>query len=118
VQEVHISLGEWSLMPAHISVPAGVPLRLVATNDGVLAHALAIEGDDLYAETDAIGSSQSASLEVTVLPGLYDLFCPVAAGQHRALGQDGKLEAADALPDEVPVEAADSELEAAIESRT
>jgi hypothetical protein len=92
-QEVHVTLGEWSLSPVHFTVSAGVPVHFVATNNGVLAHALAIEGDAFYAETDAIGSHQSASLDVTILPGLYDLFCPVAAGQHRALGQDGTFEA-------------------------
>ena len=103
LQEVHVALGEWSLMPGHVSVFAGAPVRLIATNNGVLAHALAIEGDDVYAETDAIGSEQTATLDVTVSPGFYDLYCPIAAGQHRALGQDGKLEAtADPIPVALP----------------
>jgi plastocyanin len=110
IQEVHVALGEWSLTPEHVSVLAGAPVRFVATNGGVLAHALAIEGDGFYAETDAIGSRQSATLDVTFLPGLYDLYCPVAAGQHRALGQDGKLEA---VADAVPVD-----LSAAVEAAT
>lgn len=95
VHEIHVSLDEWSLAPAQLTLRAGVPVHLVATNNGVLAHALAIEGDGFYAETDAIGSHQSTGLDLSLLAGIYDIYCPVAAGQHRLLGQDGKLEAVD-----------------------
>jgi plastocyanin len=101
-QEVRVNLAEWSLSPDRFQVVPGVPVRLLATNGGALTHALAVEGDGLYAETQPIASHQTARLELTFsAPGLYDVYCPIAAGEHRALGQDGKIaagpEAADLL---------------------
>jgi plastocyanin len=91
-QEVRIGLAEWTLTPGRITVPAGRPIRFVVTNSGVLAHALAVEGGGLYAESDAAGSGQTVRLDVTfATPGTYDIYCPINAGEHRALGQEGVL---------------------------
>jgi plastocyanin len=90
--DVRISLTEWALTPARLTVPAGRLIRFVASNDGALPHSLAVEGPGIAAESEAIGSNQVTRLDVTfALPGTYDLFCPVNAGQHRALGQEGTL---------------------------
>jgi plastocyanin len=91
-QEIRIGLAEWTLTPGRITVPAGRPIRFVVTNSGVLAHALAVEGGGLYAESDAAGSGQTVRLDVTfATPGTYDIYCPINAGEHRALGQEGVL---------------------------
>ncbi len=113
-QDVRVDLTEWSLSPARIQVTPGVVVRLLAANHGALAHALAVEGDGLYSETDTIGSGKTARLEVTfAAPGLYDIYCPIAAGQHRALGQDGKIaagpEAAALLDDGAPADLPEAE---------
>lgn len=101
--EVHVALAEWSLTPLQVDVPVGQPVRLLATNAGVLAHALAVEGEGLYAESDAAGSGQTVALDITfATPGTYDLYCPVGAGQHRALGQEAILVAASAPAGDVP----------------
>ena len=90
--EVRVSLTEWALTPARITVPAGRLIRFVASNDGALPHSLAVEGAGIAAESEAAGSNQVAHLELTfAVPGTYDLFCPVNAGQHRALGQEGTV---------------------------
>lgn len=92
MQEVQIELVEWSLTSSVSSVQPG-RVRFVATNHGALAHALAVEGDDFYQETDGIGSGESVVLEVTFeAAGSYDLYCPVNAGQHRSLGQESSLQ--------------------------
>jgi plastocyanin len=91
-QEIRVGLAEWTLTPGRITVPAGRPIRFVVTNSGVLAHALAVEGGGLYAESDAAGSGQTVRLDVTfATPGTYDIYCPINAGEHRALGQEGVL---------------------------
>ena len=91
-QEVRISLVEWALVPPAITTIAGRPVRFLAANDGALPHALAVEGTGFYAETATIGSGAVERLElIFTAPGVYDLYCPVAAGQHRALGQEGVL---------------------------
>ena len=90
--EIPIRLTEWALTPSEVVVAAGSAVRFVVTNAGALPHALSVEGDGFYAESAAVGSNQTTRLEVTfTVPGVYDLFCPVAAGQHRALGQEGLL---------------------------
>jgi plastocyanin len=92
VHEVRVRLDEWTLLPARISVPVGRTIRLMAANAGALAHALAVEGDGTYAESEVLGSGQVGTLELTfTTPGTYDLYCPLNAGQHRALGQEGVL---------------------------
>ncbi|HEX2035872.1 MAG TPA: hypothetical protein VHS99_16965 [Chloroflexota bacterium] len=92
VPEVTVRLSEWSLSPGRVAVLAGQATRLVAANDGALPHALAVEGDGFYVESETIGSDQSAVMEVIFpAPGIYDLFCPIGLGQHRLLGQDGTL---------------------------
>jgi plastocyanin len=91
-REVRVSLTEWALTPARLTVPAGLPIRFAASNEGALPHSLAVEGPDTYAESEAAGSGGVAYLELTFrAPGLYDIFCPINAGQHRALGQEGVL---------------------------
>jgi plastocyanin len=100
--ELRVVLSEWSLTPAQINVPVGRTIRFLAVNSGILPHALAVEGADLYAESDVVGAGQSVPLDVTFSePGTYDVFCPVNAGQHRALGQEGIVNALLALPSHV-----------------
>lgn len=96
--EVRVVLSEWGLTPSRISVPQGRGIRFLAVNAGALPHALAVDGPGIYAESDSVGSGQSAPLELTfTTAGAYDLFCPVNAGQHRALGQEGEVQVLAAL---------------------
>jgi plastocyanin len=98
-QEVRIDLSEWALTPSTVAVAAGRPVRFVASNSGAIPHALAVEGTGVYAETATIGSAATARLEVTfAAPGVYDLFCPIGVGQHRLLGQDGRMAVVEPLP--------------------
>lgn len=98
-QEVRVDLTEWGLTPPQVTVAAGRPVRFVVTNHGALPHALAVEGDALYAETAGIGSSRSTPLIMTFSnPGVYDVFCPIGTGQHRLLGQEGTLTVVNAAP--------------------
>ena len=92
VQEVRVALSEWALTPSRITVPVGRTIRLLAVNAGVLPHALSVEGEGVYAESATVGAGQTAPLELTFsVAGIYDLFCPVNAGQHRDLGQEGTI---------------------------
>jgi len=98
-QVVRVDLTEWALTPSRVAVAAGRPVRFVATNGGAIPHALVVEGAGVHAETPAIGSAGSARLDVTfAAPGIYDLFCPIGVGQHRLLGQDGRLAAVAPAP--------------------
>jgi plastocyanin len=89
-QAVTVSLQEWALEPAEITLPAGTH-TFEARNDGTMSHALALEGEGTRAGTpDAsypAGSSQSFTVDLT--PGTYELFCPVAG--HKEAGMSGVL---------------------------
>src|SRR5688572_1732147 len=90
--EIRITLREWSLVPAQINVPVGRTVRFLAQNAGFLPHALAVEGDGVFAESSAAGAGETVRLDVLFsAPGTYDVYCPVNAGEHRALGQEGEL---------------------------
>jgi uncharacterized cupredoxin-like copper-binding protein len=56
-------------------------------NDGAMVHALDVErdGEDV-AESDSIDPGGSTTLEVTLEPGTYVLYCPI--GGHRAAGME------------------------------
>ena len=88
--EIRVTLREWSLSPEQISVPAGRVVRFLAQNAGFLPHALTVEGEGLFAESATAGAGDSVRLEVLfAVAGTYDMYCPVNAGEHRALGQEG-----------------------------
>ena len=90
--EVRVTLREWSLMPGRINVPVGRTVRFLVQNTGFLPHALTVEGNGVFAESAAAGSGETVQLEVLFSePGVYDVYCPVNAGEHRALGQEGEL---------------------------
>jgi plastocyanin len=90
--EIHITLREWSLLPAQINVPVGRTVRFLAQNAGFLPHALTIQGDGVFAESATAGAGDTVRLDVFFsAPGTYDVYCPVNAGEHRALGQEGEL---------------------------
>ena len=92
VQEIRVTLTEWSLIPAQINVPAGRTIRFLAHNAGFLPHALAVSGPDIPAESPTAGSGDTVRLDVIFSrPGTYEVYCPVNAGEHRVLGQEGVL---------------------------
>ena len=90
--EIRVTLREWSLSPSQINVPAGSAVRFLAQNAGFLPHALTVEGQGLFAESATAGAGDTVRLDVHFpAAGTYDLYCPVNAGEHRALGQEGRL---------------------------
>jgi FtsP/CotA-like multicopper oxidase with cupredoxin domain len=83
---VDVTLTEFAITPAEITVGAGGALRV--TNDGSIEHNLAVEGADL--RTPMLGAGGSATLELGALaPGTYALLCEV--GGHAGAGMSGKL---------------------------
>ena len=90
--EIRITMREWTLLPTQVNVPVGRTVRFLAQNAGFLPHALAVEGAGVYAESVTVGAGDTVRLDVLFsLPGTYDIYCPVNAGEHRSLGQEGVL---------------------------
>jgi len=59
-------------------------------NDGSATHSLEIEGPGLDdAVSDTVQAGESTTLTVTLQPGEYEVYCPIA--DHRAMGMDTTL---------------------------
>lgn len=87
-QVVDVSLFEWGISAGVLQVQAGVVTFQVG-NDGQVGHALKVTGVGVSAETEVFAGGQSRTLELTLAPGEYALWCPVAG--HRALGMETAL---------------------------
>lgn len=61
---VSVTLDEYRMLPASLSVPAG-SLRIVVRNGGLLTHNLALEAPDL----DAAGNAVILASTATIMPG-------------------------------------------------
>ncbi len=83
---VAVSLTEFALSPATITVPKGGSLAV--TNDGTVDHNVAITGTPLMVADLAGG--ESANLDVSSLsPGEYEIFCSIPG--HKDSGMTGTL---------------------------
>jgi uncharacterized cupredoxin-like copper-binding protein len=83
---VAVSLTEFALTPAAVTVPEGG--RLVVTNDGTTAHNLAISGTDLVTADLAAGESQTLDLS-SLAAGDYEVICEISG--HADSGMTGTL---------------------------
>jgi plastocyanin len=90
LDEVALSLQEWQLEPGDLSLEAG-EYTFTGTNDGSLAHALALAGEGIGAATPdaAYSPGASQSFRVILEPGSYEVFCPVPG--HKEAGMRASL---------------------------
>jgi uncharacterized cupredoxin-like copper-binding protein len=58
-------------------------------NDGKIEHDLVVEGNGVDEKTPTIGAGKTATLEVDLKPGTYDVYCSVPG--HKQAGMDLKL---------------------------
>ena len=58
-------------------------------NDGKIDHDLVIEGNGVNAKTSTIAPGTSATLNVELKPGTYDVYCSIPG--HKQAGMDLKL---------------------------
>ena len=109
IHTVEISLSEFSISPAEISVPSGVPLRFEVTNTGVAPHDFTIEG---VTGTEQMQAGGTTALEVEPLePGTYTVLCTVAG--HEAAGMTAILTVTEGEPVVAEAEHADHTTEEA-----
>ena len=89
VNEISISLNEFSFTPSSIQIKEGENVRLVVRNTGQFPHDLVIEG--LALNTPLLNPGESAVLDFGVsLTGSYTFYCSV--GDHRERGMEGILQ--------------------------
>jgi uncharacterized cupredoxin-like copper-binding protein len=58
-------------------------------NDGKIEHDLVVQGNGVDEKTPTIGAGKTATLEVELKPGTYDVYCSVPG--HKQAGMDLKL---------------------------
>lgn len=93
---IDLRLDEYRILPKVVSAPAG-QLRLVAHDDGILTHNIAVErfpaslNDQpvVIARTATLHPGATAEITFTLPPGRYRLACTIA--NHDDLGQTGTL---------------------------
>jgi uncharacterized cupredoxin-like copper-binding protein len=89
-QTIEIGETEFALDPSSVQVDETGTVTFRVTNDGAIAHALEVDGDDFEEETGTIEPGESAELTVDLRQeGSYELYCPI--GDHREQGMEGEL---------------------------
>ena len=89
-QSVTVTLTEFKLAVSKDTVQAGA-VTFKVTNDGAMNHGFYVRGPGVAKGTREIAKGESASLTVTLSPGTYDVYCPLADGSHRQAGMAKKL---------------------------
>jgi len=88
---ITLSLKEYSITPAAVTIKAGTPVTFEARNDGAMSHALVISGGGVSLATKDLGfgSGTSETIAATLAAGTYAFICPVDA--HAARGMKGTI---------------------------
>lgn len=84
-QDVKVTLSEWKMRTSTDTVKAGA-VTFQVTNGGAVAHSLQVIGPGIDKGSRQIGAKEVTTLTVTLKPGTYELFCPLAEGSHKMAG--------------------------------
>jgi uncharacterized cupredoxin-like copper-binding protein len=89
-QSVNVTLSEWKLELTRDTVHAG-PVTFRIKNGGTMSHGFYVSGPGVDKGTKDIGVGQEAPLTVTLRPGTYEVYCPLADMTHKAAGMSRKI---------------------------
>src|SRR5262245_57583105 len=92
---VKVTLSEWKVQLSPEKIPAG-PVEFEVSNTGSIPHALEVEGRGLERKTAQIQPGATATLQLNLLAGRYEAYCPVGKGSHKMLGMLDHLTVGDA----------------------
>jgi plastocyanin len=87
---VSAKLSEWKVELSQGTVAAG-SVTFTVTNTGSIPHAFEVEGQGIERETGVIQPGASTTLQLTLKPGTYDVYCPVGQDSHKHLGMETRL---------------------------
>ena len=87
---VRVNLSEWKVQATPDKVPPG-PVAFEVTNTGAVPHALEVEGRGIEKSTPQIAAGASATLQLDLGAGRYEIYCPVGKGSHKMLGMKSHL---------------------------
>jgi uncharacterized cupredoxin-like copper-binding protein len=89
VATVEASLVDYALEPPEPRVGASGLIAFAATNDGLVRHALAVDGPSGTVRTAALVPGERAIIAVRLPPGTYKWYCPL--GDHEQRGMVGRV---------------------------
>ena len=106
-QSIPVTLSEWKLKLGRDTVPAG-KITFQVKNEGTMTHGFFVRGNGVQQGSPDIPVGQSGSLTVTLKPGSYTVYCPLADLSHRKAGMLATLvvtggDATAAAPKKPPV---------------
>lgn len=89
-QDVKVTLSEWKMRLSKDTVQAG-SVTFQVTNAGAMSHALQVTGPGVDKGTRQIAVRELGTLTLTLKPGTYEVFCPLAEGSHKMAGMTRTL---------------------------
>jgi uncharacterized cupredoxin-like copper-binding protein len=104
-QAVPVTLSEWKVELGRDTVKAGaVTFRI--KNTGTMTHGFYVTGPGVDKGAKDIPAGQEAPFTLTLKPGTYEVYCPLADLTHKAAGMTHKLTVipGDAAPTKKPGE--------------
>jgi plastocyanin len=95
-QSVSAKLTEWTVELSQGTITAGT-VTFTVTNAGSIPHGFEVEGKGVEKEIALIQPGSSATLTLTLVPGTYEVYCPVGGESHKKLGMETHLKVVGAL---------------------
>jgi iron uptake system EfeUOB component EfeO/EfeM len=89
-QAVPVTVSEWKVEIPRDTLKAG-PVTFRIKNNGTMVHGFQVLGPSVDKATPQIPAGQSLSLTVTLKPGTYELYCPMAEQTHQKAGMTKKI---------------------------
>jgi plastocyanin len=83
-------LSEWKVELSEATVASGA-VTFTITNAGSIPHGFEVEGHGVERQTALIQPGSTATLTLTLLPGTYEVYCPVGEDSHKKLGMEAHL---------------------------
>jgi uncharacterized cupredoxin-like copper-binding protein len=89
-QAVAVTLSEWKVDLSRDTVKAGA-VTFKLKNAGSMNHAFFVRGDKFAKGSKEVPAGQEAPLTLTLTPGTYEVYCPLADLSHKMAGMSRKL---------------------------
>ncbi len=89
-QAVNVTLSEWKVELSRDTVKAG-PVTFKLKNAGTMNHAFYVRGEGFAKGSKEVPTGQEAPLTLTLKPGTYEVYCPLADLSHKMAGMSKKF---------------------------
>jgi len=87
---IEVTLAEWKIQLPSDTIAAGA-VTFRVTNAGGINHAFYVLGGNVSEGTKEIPAKQSVTLKLSLKPGEYEIYCPLADQSHKMAGMSRKI---------------------------